>query len=130
MKSSVASSRCFSWKHENKVPLARCPVCASLGSLSSTGSCCLVRVVSCSNRGKIRSDFSLTVILDEELFQEARFEGRVRSWSECGFGRTATALLYHRRFPYFNFVELFCLKFTWITRSLEVYKKYIQIIRC
>lgn len=62
-KSSVASCKSFSWKHENKVPLAKRPTVASLGSLSSTGSCSLLKEVSFSNKGKIRSDFSFTDIL-------------------------------------------------------------------
>lgn len=62
-KSSVASCKSFSWKHENKVPLGKRPTFASLGSLSSTGSCSLLKEVSFSNKGKIRSAFSFTGIL-------------------------------------------------------------------
>lgn len=62
-KSSVASCKSFSWKHENSVPLGKRPTLASLGSLSSTGSCSLLKEVSFSNKGKIRSDFSFTDIL-------------------------------------------------------------------
>lgn len=74
LNNSVASWRCFSWKQENRVPLGRRPALASLGSLWSTGSCSLERLVSFSNKGKMRSDFSLMVIFENYIRAEERTE--------------------------------------------------------
>lgn len=118
LNNSVASCRCFSWKQENKVPLGRRPALASLGSLWSTGSCSLERLVSFSNKGKMRSDFSLMPIFENYQSRRTHREDWIynSNSSLSGSGMRQTPIpkppfLYHRMSclgPYFPRKECFC----------------------